>query len=605
MSVDSSNQKGFLDTATSLGQTAYHITKAIGHAMTGDFAGAAVAAAKSPLIRKIIIGVCIFVFLFLFVIGSLPSMILNSIINGDAEYSEVQLQILNMAAQINGVFMDDYNIELEELKAMGVPTEDITTSEPVPPISAYKIMSYFCATLLTADGKEQLDQGADSEKEPSDLPEVITGGIHIGTKPLSDNVESYRADVKNAAERYGVSAYVDMIMAIMMQESGGRGNDVMQSAGSGYVHGTVTPQSSIDGGVHYFSECLKKAKCTSPQDWSRLEVAVQAYNYGMGYITWLSKNGYTGWTATNAAAFSDYMIQKYHANGQNIRIYGDKKYISHVFRYYHASGNSSNSLVDKIDIVHLLSMLRDFEGEYYYHELKNDKYRIKFITREQEDYFTKTVFHLTDQQIEMAKSYEAIFAQLGNTEFSSDGNILGQGSNLDTLPLTNEQVTKYLAIAQKTDPHISIQRSQVLAVGLSVVGKVGYFWGGKYNGTGWNPEWGRLKKVTAAGDHTTGTYQPFGLDCSGFVDWAYRTAGVTNRLQAGGTWHQYNTTTPISASQLEPGDLGFMLANGKTTHVGIYVGLDSSGKRLWVHSQGGTGVVVGTCAFSHFREVVK
>ncbi len=380
-----------------------------------------------------------------------------------------------MATQINGVFMDDYNIELEELKAMGISTDDITTNEPVPPGSSYKIMSYFCATLLTEDGKEQ----SDSENQENELPDVIAGGIHIGTKLLSENVESYREDVKDAAQRYGVSAYVDVIMAMMMQESGGRGNDVMQSAGSGYVHGTVTPQSSIDGGVHYFSDILKKANCTSPQDWSRLEVAVQSYNYGMGYITWLSKNGYTGWTATNAVAFSDYMIQKYHENEQNIRIYGDKRYIRHVFRYYHAAGGASQSLVDKIDIVHLLSMLRDFEGEYYYHELEDETYDIKFITRKQEDYFTKTVFRLTDRQIEMAKSYEAIFAQLGNTEFSGDGNILGQGSNLDTLPLTNEQVTKYLAIARKTDPNMSTQRSQVLAVGLSLVGKVGYFLGRK------------------------------------------------------------------------------------------------------------------------------
>lgn len=72
---------------------------------------------------------------------------------------------------------------------------------------------------------------------------------------------------------------------MMMQESGGRGNDVMQAAGSGYVYGAVTPSSSIDGGVHYFSECLKKAGCTGTQDWSHLEVAVQSYNYGMGYAT--------------------------------------------------------------------------------------------------------------------------------------------------------------------------------------------------------------------------------------------------------------------------------------------------------------------------------
>ena len=595
--VDNQNQTGFLDTATSLGRTAYDITKTIAHAASGDFANAVITIAQSPLIRKIISSILVVILLFILIIGSMPSMIWNAI-NGGSEYSEVQLQILNMATQINGVFLDDYNIELEELKDMGISADNITTKESVPPISPYKIMSYFCATLLTPEGTER----EDTELE-EDTPSVVDGGIEIGTKPLSESVEKYRSKVESAATKYGVSAYVDMIMAMMMQESGGRGNDVMQSAGSGYVHGAVTPESSIDGGVHYFSECLKKANCTSPQDWSRLEVAVQAYNYGTGYITWLHKNGYTGWTATNAAAFSDYMLNKYHQQGSNISRYGDKQYISHVFRYYHGSGAGSNSPVDKIDIVHLLSMLRAYEGEYYYHEADGSQYEIIFVTNMDEDFFTKTVFHLTDKQVAAAKSYEEIFEQLGNTEFGD--NILGQGSNMDSLPLTDAQVTKYLAIARQTDPTLSPQRSQALAVGLSVVGKIGYFWGGKYSGTGWNPEWGTLKKVTAAGDHTTGTYQPYGLDCSGFVDWAYRTAGVTDKLQAGGTWHQYNATTPISASQLQPGDLGFMLSGGRTTHVGIYVGKDSSGRRLWVHCQGGTGVVVGTCNFTQFREVVK
>ena len=599
--MDNQNQKGFIDTATSLGQAAYDVTKTIARAAAGDYIGAVVTAVKSPLIRKIVTTVLVIILLFIFIVGSIPTMIWSSIVGG-GEYSEVQIQILNMASQINGVFLDDYNIELKELEEMGVSEEDTTTNEPVPPISPYKIMSYFCATLLTPEGTEMDDETTEESTE-EDASSVVAGGIQIGTKPLSDSVLRYKSLVESAAAKYGVSAYVDMIMAMMMQESGGRGDDVMQAASSGYVHGAVTPESSIDGGVHYFSECLKKANCTSPNDWSRLEVAVQSYNYGMGYITWLNKNGYMGWTATNAAAFSDYMINKYHQQGNYISRYGDKQYVSHVFRYYNGSGAGSNSPVDKIDIVHLLSMLRAYEGEYYYHEADGSQYEIIFVTNKDEDFFTKTVFRLTDKQVAAAKSYEQIFEQLGNTEFGD--NILGQGSNMDSLPLTDAQVTKYLAIARQADPTLSQQRSQVLAVGLSVVGKIRYFWGGKYNGTGWNPEWGTMKKVTAAGDHTTGTYQPYGLDCSGFVDWAYRTAGVTDKLQAGGTSHQYSVTTPISASQLKPGDLGFMLSGGRTTHVGMFVGFDSSGRRLWVHCQGGTGVVVGTCSFTQFRRVIS
>lgn len=118
-------------------------------------------------------------------------------------------------------------------------------------------------------------------------------------------------------------------------------------------------------------------------------------------------------------------------------------------------------------------MLRAYEGEYYYHEADGSQYEIIFVTNKNEDFFTKTVFRLTDKQVAAAKSYEQIFEQLGNTEFGD--NILGQGSNMDSLPLTDAQVTKYLAIARQADPTLSPQRSQVLAVGLSVVGKIGYF----------------------------------------------------------------------------------------------------------------------------------
>ena len=603
MEPDNNKNNGFLDIATALAQTAVDTVKVFTKAMAGDIAGAAAAAAQSPFFRKIIIFICTFFLIITLVLCSLPSILWNALVGGDfGEYSEAQFRILNMASQINAIFIDDYNIELRELKNDGISEENITTNEPIPPISPYKIMAYYSVSMLGANISAENPPDEDFELDDE---ETIAGGIKIGTKPLTDSVERYRTMVTSAAERYGIPQYVNILMAIMQQESGGRGDDVMQAAGSGYVYGTVTPESSIDGGVHYFSECLKKAKCNDPQDWSRLEVAVQSYNYGMGYATWLSKNGYRGWTATNAAEYSDYMLEKYHQNGQNISRYGDKQYIPHVFRYYHKSGSTS-SVVDQIDIVHLLSILREYEGKYYYHEQSGSEYEVIFITNDDPDFFIDTVFHLTEQQLETAKSYESIFEQLGNTDFTSSDNILGRPSDINSLPLNDAQVKKYLSIAMKTDPTLSAERSKVLTVGLSIVGKVGYFWGGKYNGTGWCDDWGKNRLVTAAGDHTTGTYQPFGLDCSGFVDWAYRTAGVTDKLQAGGTWHQYNATTPITSAQLRPGDLGFMLnSSGRTTHVGIFVGIDSSGKRLWVHSQGGTGVCVSTCGFSQFRRVVN
>ena len=62
---------------------------------------------------------------------------------------------------------------------------------------------------------------------------------------------------------------------------------------------------------------------------------------------------------------------------------------------------------------------------------------------------------------------------------------------------------------------LSPEREAVVRTACSLVGKVNYFWGGKSLVLGWDSRWGELRLVTAAGSSTTGTYRPYGLDCSG------------------------------------------------------------------------------------------
>lgn len=62
---------------------------------------------------------------------------------------------------------------------------------------------------------------------------------------------------------------------------------------------------------------------------------------------------------------------------------------------------------------------------------------------------------------------------------------------------------------------LSPEREAVVRTACSLVGKVNYFWGGKSLVLGWDSRWGTTMKVTAAGSSTTGTYRPYGLDCSG------------------------------------------------------------------------------------------
>ena len=71
------------------------------------------------------------------------------------------------------------------------------------------------------------------------------------------------------------------------------------------------------------------------------------------------------------------------------------------------------------------------------------------------------------------------------------------------------------ALLRDLPKDLSPEREAVVRTACSLVGKVNYFWGGKSLVIGWDARWGELRQVTAAGSSTTGTYRPYGLDCSG------------------------------------------------------------------------------------------
>ena len=71
------------------------------------------------------------------------------------------------------------------------------------------------------------------------------------------------------------------------------------------------------------------------------------------------------------------------------------------------------------------------------------------------------------------------------------------------------------ALLRDLPEDLSPEREAVVRAACSLVGKVNYYWGGKSLVLGWDSRWGELRQVTAAGSSTTGTYRPYGLDCSG------------------------------------------------------------------------------------------
>lgn len=66
-----------------------------------------------------------------------------------------------------------------------------------------------------------------------------------------------------------------------------------------------------------------------------------------------------------------------------------------------------------------------------------------------------------------------------------------------------------------------------------------------------------------------GGTSPSGFDCSGLVQYTYRQLGVSLPRT---TYEQVNRGTPVSRSQLQPGDLVFFGSASSPHHVGIYVG---------------------------------
>lgn len=165
---------------------------------------------------------------------------------------------------------------------------------------------------------------------------LFGGSTDIGNAPVSDEVRSYAGLIQIYAMEHGIPEYAELIAAVMMQESGGRGNDPMQASECAFnikypktPGGITDPEYSIDVGIQNLADCLSKAGVEDPTDIERIGLALQGYNYGSGYIGWALAN-YGGYTELSAMEFSEIMARR-----MGWTSYGDPQYVQHVLRYYH------------------------------------------------------------------------------------------------------------------------------------------------------------------------------------------------------------------------------------------------------------------------------
>lgn len=178
-----------------------------------------------------------------------------------------------------------------------------------------------------------------------------------GAANVSPLVEQWRSDVERYAMKYGVSEYVELILAMIAQESGGdadRYPDIMQSSESaGSSPNAINdPQKSMDQGIRYFASLVKSGKEAGVD----IDTILQSYNFGGGYISFIRANYGGKHSEAAARAFSSKMAAKMGWSG-----YGDVKYVEHVRSHMHMS--SGKNAVENYDAMY--RMMKEYEGVPY------------------------------------------------------------------------------------------------------------------------------------------------------------------------------------------------------------------------------------------------
>ena len=225
-------------------------------------------------------------------------------------------------------------------------------------------------------------------------------------------------------------------------------------------------------------------------------------------------------------------------------------------------------------ISHWLERVPGEEGE--------DSTAVLHITVEAKDYLQMAdAYHFNAEQWKLLEElmrleYQELFLALTGS--------------YQNIALSPEEIAEIL---EKLPADLSEERKEVVLTAYQLLGRVHYFWGGKSLVLGWDSRWGIPMTVTAAGSPSTGTVRPFGLDCSGYVDWVfYNQSGGSYVIgHGGGASAQHGACTPIPWTDAQPGDLVFYPDD---VHVGIVCGFDADGGILIIHCASGYNNVVVT-----------
>ncbi len=137
------------------------------------------------------------------------------------------------------------------------------------------------------------------------------------------------------------------------------------------------------------------------------------------------------------------------------------------------------------------------------------------------------------------------------------------------------------------------EQRKIILLAKMFIGQIPYQWGGKAEMGGYNNSWWTYDE----------NGEQRGLDCSGFVQWIYMTAGYAPDITAKliSTSSMADNLYDISEDQLQPGDIG-LLYNGQgegINHCGIYVGAG-----YYIHCSSGKGTVtLSKFPFKYYKSI--
>lgn len=162
----------------------------------------------------------------------------------------------------------------------------------------------------------------------------------INGKELTKDVIRLQPEITSQMKKQGVSeSYMPFILALVNQESGGKGNDPFQASESkcGKIGCINNVAESVEHGIKTFKNKIKYIEKKGLN--ASMEIIAQSYNFGNGYIDYVISIGKKEYSLESAKAYSKKMCgtagtsPATAVNEDKSACYGDYKYVLHVQQY--------------------------------------------------------------------------------------------------------------------------------------------------------------------------------------------------------------------------------------------------------------------------------